>query len=506
MPLHLSSRPINELRSYRFYLEVTAPSLAGAMHGKFWLDEIPRLCSQDSAIWHGIVSLSSAYESYVSGAKPKTIENKFTLQQCNSAIRSMIGPGSPQNWWRALFISTIFTCISILDDDYDQAQIQFKSAYNLLREFDTETGLEKSNQSRSAGPRNLYSASSIPMSLPTLRSILIGFEMRNNRLSSTRVSQLPTLLSRDDSMSQWRSYAAPQHPSAVGHYLTVANLGQAVSIAEILFYHLAISSQQYANEMKASYAADKRCLTETRWQQSRSKGNSAHCLCFKEIQKAVGIFSSEFEVRQWPRAKAAEKAQLQRAFLSLRLMQATNRFMLQDDPDEPNRLKRTKNLPGLCTHIVDLAEEMMSLERTYGCKRSGDTIPNSTVMNPLYVVAMSGFGAETRQRAVHLLRRPRVEGLWDSLMAASLGDIIQSREKAASQEYSKKEYMKEICIDDYTSRGWEAEAAGQQNIHPLARVCKTIMALGKGKQASIGLRTWWEWLEDLPGHEVTIQW
>ncbi|KEY72677.1 hypothetical protein S7711_10223, partial [Stachybotrys chartarum IBT 7711] len=455
-PLHPTGRPTKESRSYRFFLEVMAPSLAGAMHNRFWLDEIPRLCHQDLAVWHAIVSLSSAHESYVSGVAP--------------------------------------------------GRDPFQSGYNLLREFDTESTLDNSDRPLNTSPRDLPSASAIPISLSTLRSILIGFEMRNNKLNSTRISQLPTLLSRDDSISRWTSYAAPHSPSASGNYVTVASLGEAMTTAEVLFYHLALSSQQYANEMKRFYAAGKNILESSRSQISHNVSQRAHRLCFKEIQKAIEIFNAEFGLRRWPRAKAAEQAQLRRAFLPLRLMHATNRFMLREDPDTPDEVKRSQTLPALCVQIVDLAEEMMSLERTYGCKRSGDSIPNSTVMNPLYTVARSGFGAETRQRAMKLLRCPRVEGLWDSAMAASLANAVMLREKTASQEYWKREEMKGICIDDYTPRGWKAEAAGQDSIHPLARLCNSTMSFGKGRRASIGLRTWWEWLEDLPGQEVMIQW
>ena len=52
---------------------------------------------------------------------------------------SLVDTYSTRTWWRALTLSTIFTCICILDDDYDQAQVHFASGYNLIRQFDDPT-------------------------------------------------------------------------------------------------------------------------------------------------------------------------------------------------------------------------------------------------------------------------------------------------------------------------------------------------------------------------------
>ncbi|KAF4448677.1 Transcriptional regulatory protein moc3 [Fusarium austroafricanum] len=53
-----------EVRSYQYFLQVTAPSLAGTFYADFWLTEMPRVCLSDAAIWYAVVSLGSAHEGF----------------------------------------------------------------------------------------------------------------------------------------------------------------------------------------------------------------------------------------------------------------------------------------------------------------------------------------------------------------------------------------------------------------------------------------------------------
>src|SRR6478735_1630436 len=41
-----------EIRSFRYFLDVTAPTIAGVFEAEFWLTYIPRACHLDSTIWH----------------------------------------------------------------------------------------------------------------------------------------------------------------------------------------------------------------------------------------------------------------------------------------------------------------------------------------------------------------------------------------------------------------------------------------------------------------------
>ncbi|KLP21621.1 uncharacterized protein LW94_12557 [Fusarium fujikuroi] len=84
-----------EVRSYRFFLEVTAPSLAGAFYADFWLTEVPRVCMSDAAIWHAVVSLGSAHEDFTEHGQGS--RSMFALEQFNAAIRSLTDSRSPRD-------------------------------------------------------------------------------------------------------------------------------------------------------------------------------------------------------------------------------------------------------------------------------------------------------------------------------------------------------------------------------------------------------------------------
>lgn len=93
---HIPSLPdknSKELRSFHFFVDVTAPSLGAAFNSTFWKTEIPRACHLDDAIWHAIISLASAHESSVSTvpvATSTTPENLHTLKHYNLAVQNLL--------------------------------------------------------------------------------------------------------------------------------------------------------------------------------------------------------------------------------------------------------------------------------------------------------------------------------------------------------------------------------------------------------------------------------
>jgi hypothetical protein len=100
-----------EVRSYNYFLQVTAPSLSGAFYADFWLVEVPRVCLSDAAIWHAVVSLGAAHEDFAeNGLGSRSI---FALKQFNSSISCLTESRSPRHAdrWRALVVSAIFTYV-----------------------------------------------------------------------------------------------------------------------------------------------------------------------------------------------------------------------------------------------------------------------------------------------------------------------------------------------------------------------------------------------------------
>jgi hypothetical protein len=138
---HLPGKSLEELRSFRFFVDVTAPSLGGAFSSTFWKTEIPRACYLDNAIWQAIIGLASAHESSVSvifaDTSSTTRDNLHTLRLYKLAVQGLLNSYSPNGCWRVLTLNILFTSICCLEKKYPEAQMHFKYGYKLIDEIDT---------------------------------------------------------------------------------------------------------------------------------------------------------------------------------------------------------------------------------------------------------------------------------------------------------------------------------------------------------------------------------
>ncbi|KAF5684982.1 transcriptional regulatory moc3 [Fusarium denticulatum] len=171
----------------------------------------------------------------------------------------------------------------------------------------------------------------------------------------------------------------------------------------------------------------------------------------------------------------------------------SNRLLLIKDPEEHDLVKRQDDLPTLYNSIVDLAEQIMNLDSTKTRRVS--------YTQHLFLVAHSGIGQSTRRRAVALLRRPRLEGGWDSLISASLAEAIMDREKEAACEYRLEQ-----SVDAGTTRGEEENGQRGDEGEPMFRVSNITFAFPGQREAHAVLRTWREKLDDVAGRSRVIRW
>lgn len=240
-------------------MEVTAPSVAGALQTDFWLLEIPRVCHSDPAIWHATVSLGAAHEAYVSGRPLVTTASSFALEHFNLAIAALMEAGSSAEWWRALTASTIFTCICVLDGQLEQARLHFRSGCKLLGALQATT-LSTSAEGGQPKRAIVCAASELskaPVSISSIRSMLISFEMVEAKLDRGKISEPPALLSDDDNYGMWKSYTVPWMPPGHGRYLSSQTLSKAILAAGSLFMNLIIDSLVHAKETKKAVCRER---------------------------------------------------------------------------------------------------------------------------------------------------------------------------------------------------------------------------------------------------------
>ncbi|KAF5238975.1 hypothetical protein FAUST_5215 [Fusarium austroamericanum] len=454
-----------EVRSYSYFLQVTAPSLAGSFYADFWLSELPRVCLSDPAIWHAVVSLGSAHEDFAENGQES--QSLFSLKQFNSSIQCLTESRSPRHAdrWRALIVSTIFTYICTIKGLHHQTRIHLHAGCNLLREIQHHDA----NPSKQGQLQEKNTFASVPISIAPIQSILMNLELQSNSLDHGGVVESPLLLSQNKVLNAWRTYTAPRSSRPGPEHVEQAN-----AAAQSLLTGLVLFSQQHAKQL-GDLQTGQSGLEVLSMLAARQE---VYTRCFKEITKAIHIFQREIDQH----LRCSSQLEID-SILPLHLFHNTNRLLLIQDPDEPDLEKRQRSLPLLLTSIVDLAEQIMNLD-PQKTRRISYT-------HQLFLVAHSGTEQSTRKRAVTLLRRPRFEGGWDSLISASLADAIMNREREAAWEY-------------HVQQGLTAESFGQEReIDPMFQTVNMHnLALMEPSPDPV-LVEWLRYKESWPG-KVTV--
>ncbi|KAH7166644.1 C6 zinc finger domain-containing protein [Fusarium sp. MPI-SDFR-AT-0072] len=472
-----------EVRSYRFFLEVTAPSLAGAFYADFWLTEVPRVCMSDAAIWHAVVSLGSAHEDFAEHGQGS--RSVFALKQFTSAIRCLTDSRSPRHAdrWRALIVSTIFTYVCTIKGLHDQTRLHLQAGCNLLCELQSLATKGRTTLNQKQLPEVVQDEgwiSSVPVSIAPIQSILVALELQLKALDHGGMTKSPTLLLQNKTLNTWRYYTAPR-PS---HRPTPDTINQAYCAAESLFSGLILFSQEHAKQL-GDIQLGKSGPAGLTMLAARQK---PHTRCYKEISKAMNVFQHEIDTTSNSPGHVTQREL--NTMLPLRLFQAANRLLLIQDPDEHDLVKRQDDLPALYSSIVDLAERIMNLDPVKTRRVS--------YTQHLFLVAHSGIGQSTRRRAVALLRRPRLEGGWDSLISASLAEAIMDREREAAWEYRMEQGL------DAATMGVEGKE--EEYVDPMFRIFSITFVFTGQREARTVLRTWREKLNDVAGRTRVIRW
>lgn len=427
-----------------------------------------------------------------------------TLKHLNASIRAL----TVQDWssrkssWEALTASTMFSCTAMLSGRLDEAKLHFRSGCKLLQELEADAATVQLVPERS----QLLG----PISLTSIRSLLIGFEMVESKMDPNRVSVPPKLLApeKQDNYSAWQRYILPTSPTVFGGYASSDSLSQATRAAESLFMTLVISAMAQATVLRKLYDEGGYDLLHST---PICEDPIAILDSFKTLERASSLFASELDAPEGPKMRPSEATELRKAYISLLILQISTRMLLRSDPDEPDPHRRLKSLPTQCSYLMDRCEEVLALETTVGCLRDGGPVASSPLMNPIVYMVKTGFHKKTRDRAVQLLRKPRLEGVWDSCMSAALAGEMMMREAEASREYSKDPVLRDVHIDHPSARGWIPAASAdddEDEVHivPLARICNYTMVPLSAREAILTLRTWKEWFEGSPGKNFYIQW
>lgn len=151
---------------------------------------------------------------------------------------------------------------------------------------------------------------------------------------------------------------------------------------------------------------------------------------------------------------------------------------------------------------------------------------NSMTMDALFMCAHSSPSLSQRRHAASLMRRPKSEGLWPTLMASRLADAVLDREIEALKQYKyeaslqarhrlegepnifPQEVGSEQISEKEAREGAEHidDSYEKDSPHGLHRVRHMIMRLENGRRARMTLQTWGESVSGLPGQDSILKW
>ncbi|PVH91398.1 hypothetical protein DM02DRAFT_344028 [Periconia macrospinosa] len=525
----LPKKSDQELRSFRFFLEITVPEIANVFDIDFWLTEIPRTCHIDPAIWHATVSLGAVHERTIAMDRGNAYTGaglEFALQQFNTAIGHIVRPSDrpplKDEKWRAVVVSILFTYQCSLQGLYAQSNVHLTAAKRLMNELQQARNRTVIPRRRQRLLSKLKSPESNDQSISydSLLDVVANLETHDTSGAATLFGDL-------DAYTSWRYYSAPKiqdsqklchHGRCVPSRATPKNLNQAGKAIKSLMYALMTTSQRDAGDLVDLVLEGHRDRLKT-----LTDNQKPHTRALCELDAAIQAFVSDTTVEcscfDAAKGDAMPLRLLKRATAALRLYYVTcypilldkspmagsnpqfHHPLLIDMPSPANRNNATRdqrasdsrNMEALTKHFtkaLDLAESLLSGETPQSSNASAsDFAPTLPTTMPLFLIAsMAGLsGVETglRYRVIEGLKRfPKREVLWDSSFAAALIELTMSLERQNTVH--------------------EAVAATSlpQKVHGIT----AEFIEEKHHTAQVVVQTWEDWIENRRGEARLLRW
>jgi hypothetical protein len=124
-------RSWRERHSLNFFVNFSAPQMAGFFDSTFWQKMVIQMSYHEPAILHAITAIGALHEAIMQRAfadeKRKAQAMEFALNQCNRAISSLTGPKRGRHGVRspdsrlALMTCVLFTCFEAMQGRCDSA-------------------------------------------------------------------------------------------------------------------------------------------------------------------------------------------------------------------------------------------------------------------------------------------------------------------------------------------------------------------------------------------------
>ncbi len=300
-------------------------------------------------------------------------------------------------------------------------------------------------------------------------------------------------------------------------YVTSENLLKANQAAESLLCGTLLTQSESVGDVAA--LATKEGTGRLR---SLMLSQEPHSRCFSKLSIALRAFDREMESRPALADAPDVSENLTRAYLTLKVYHRIIRLFLYRDTDMPEIRTEPTRMAAYYKDIIDLTERILQLgsgPRSSPLPPSPPSsfIPVPSTTQPLFIVVLSGIPQSNRKRAIDLFRRyPRREGLWDTVFAASLSELIMAREREILAERRRREVTGGADDGNAEETGEEAGEGDDGNdgngdddevvVDVLDRQFGTRVSFEGEKRAKVTLCTWREWLASEPGKVCWLEW
>lgn len=133
-----------EQHALQFFVQYSAPELAGYFDSPFWQRMVLQAGRSESAVRHAMAAIGALHEKLITvAASPDQSQERrtqFALEQCNMSIQHLMKPPDAQtkpNLRLMLTTCVLFTCFETLQGHTERAVLHATQGYSLLQQYAT---------------------------------------------------------------------------------------------------------------------------------------------------------------------------------------------------------------------------------------------------------------------------------------------------------------------------------------------------------------------------------
>ncbi len=390
---------LRERRSFHHFRIRTAKDLSGCFDSNFWNCLVLQLSHSEPAIKHALVALGAAHESYQAGHVDSFITPGLAMQQYNRAITILsqqLSNPSRRATEITLICCVIFVCFESVRGNYDVALVHLKSGLNILKSKELTTTKVMSEDVPYLDP------------LTDVDDLIEFFTRLDVSASAFLDIQAPQLVMRlSESLPDLATHRFQDLAEARKYLQRLVNM----------CLHLALSQYQYR---------DNRDLLPVEAEAERIK-----------LMSTIRNWAIQFNaLLKRPAMANLSGRGLQGAF-TLIMQQKTILIMIAVSPFSDMRVlepfeKDIESIVSIASWLAStpgpLPEPGLKSTFTGKAQLEARESPKFTadmgIIAPLYYIAMNCPNRSLRQRAIDVLKIPRREGLWDSVLVSNIAEKV----------------------------------------------------------------------------------